>query len=534
MKILMLKKILLFTVTLVIVAGMLLTGCSKSTTTTATTSNPSTTATTSSQPQTGGTMRIISGAEVNSFMVGEMYSPEDMAQRSPAMETLVRYDPVKQQVLPFLAQEAVEDPAGLTITFKLRSGVLFHDGSACDAEAIKWNLDQEMAAPNTAPDFVDVKSIDVIDSSTIKVSFKEWDSSFMREMCWDSAVISPTAFKDKGLDYVRVNPIGTGPFKLVTFERDVKKVFQKFDGYWQKGKPYLDSIQINIIADPTVQLASLLKGENDILGGLAYTDAKTVQDNAALQLYQAQKAGGTYYCMAGDSVNPDSPFSNLKVRQAVSYALDRESIKKYVYYDYAEVTNGLNSPQCDTYNPNVKGYAYDAAKAKALLNEAGYKDGFSATLYVRPEKNFKDMGTAIQSNLADIGIKVDLQVLNPGQYGAMFFGSGWTNGLFIGGMVGDPELGVVGRFFLSKAAGIGFSNSIIHPDDAEAAIVDMMKATSYDVKKAKAWELDSLAVDTYAMVTPLVTAAPLTAASKKVHDPYITQGWTYADAWIEH
>jgi peptide/nickel transport system substrate-binding protein len=535
----MLKKILLLAFTLILVTGMLLTGCSKTTSTTTTTTSKTTTTTststttTTSVPQTGGTLRIISGAEVNSFMVGEMYSPEDMSQRMPAMETLVRYDPVKQQAVPFLAEQAIEDTAGLTITFKLRSGVTFHDGTVCDAAAIKWNLDQEMIAPNTAPDFVDVSSIDVVDANTIKISFKKWDSSFLREMCWDSAVISPTAFKEKGLDYVRVNPIGTGPFKLVTFERDVKKVFQKYDGYWQKGKPYLDSIVINIIADPTVQLASLLKGENDILGGLSYTDAKTIKEKAGLQLLQAEKAGGTYYCMAGDSANPDSPFANLKVRQAVSYAIDRESIKKYVYYDYAEVTNGLNSPQCATYNPNVKGYAFDPAKAKALLAEAGYKDGISATLYIRPEKNFKDMGTAIQSNLADVGIKVDLQVLNPGQYGAMFFGSGWTNGLFIGGMVGDPELGVVGRFFFSKAAGIGFSNSIIHPDDLEAAIVNMMAATSNDVKKAKAWELDSLAIDTYSVATPLVTAAPLTAASDKVHDPYMTQGWTYTDAWIE-
>jgi peptide/nickel transport system substrate-binding protein len=538
----MLKKIMLIAFTLVLVTGMLLTGCSKTTSTTTTTSKTTTTTTTTTStsttstaasPQTGGTLRIISGAEVNSFMVGEMYSPEDMSQRMPAMETLVRYDSVKQQAVAFLAEQVIEDPAGLTITFKLRSGVTFHDGTVCDAAAIKWNLDQEMIAPNTAPDFVDVSSIDVIDTKTIKVTFKRWDSSFLREMCWDSAVISPTAFKEKGLDYVRVTPVGTGPFKLVTFERDVKKVYQKFDGYWQKGRPYLDSVVINIIADPTVQLASLLKGENDILGGLAYTDAKTIKATSGLQLYQAAQASGTYYCMAGDSANPDSPFANIKVRQAVSYALDRESIKKYVYYDYAEVTNGLNSPQCSTYNPNVKGYPFDSAKAKALLVEAGYKDGFSAKLYCRPEKNYKDMATAIQSNLADVGIKVDLQVLNAGQYGAMFFGSGWTNALFIGGMVGDPELGVVGRFFFSKAAGIGFSNSIIHPDDVEAAIVDMMSATSNDIKKAKAWEFGSLAVDKYAMATPLVTSAPLTAASVKVHDPNITQGWTYGDAWIE-
>jgi ABC-type transport system substrate-binding protein len=144
------------------------------------------------------------------------------------------------------------------------------------------------------------------------------------------------------------------------------------------------------------------------------------------------------------------------------------------------------------------------------------------------------MATAIQSNLADVGIKADVQVLDTGAYGAMMFGTGWNNGLFLAGMVGDPELGVVGRFFLSKAAGIGFSNTIIHPDDVEAAINDMMSATNNDAKKNAAWQLDSLAIDTYAMVTPLITTPTLSAVSVKVHDPYINQGFTYAYAWIEH
>jgi peptide/nickel transport system substrate-binding protein len=466
-------------------------------------------------------------------MVGEMYSPEDMGQRMPSIETLVRYDPIKQQPVPFLAESVIEDSAGKTVTFKLRSGVNFQDGTPCDAAAIKWNLDQEVIAPNTAPDFVDVASINVVDSLTVKVNFNNWDNSFLREMCWDSAVISPSAYDKNGLDWARTNPCGTGPFKLVTFQRDVKKEFQKWDGYWQKGKPYLDGIVINIIADPTVQLASLLKGENDVLGGLNPTDAKTVKENAGLVIQQAELANGTYICLAGDSANADSPFSKLAVRQAVSYAIDREAIKKYVYYDYAEVTNGLNSPQCWTYNPNVVGYKFSPDKARVLLGDAGYSGGFSAALYCRPEKYYKDMATAIQSNLADIGIKMDLQVLNPGQYGQMFFGTGWNNGMFIGGMVGDPEMGVVGRFFFSKAAGIGFSNSIIHPDEVEAAITAMMRATNNDDKKASAWLLDSLAIDKYCMVTPLLTSAPLTAFSIKVHDPYITQGWTYTESWKE-
>jgi peptide/nickel transport system substrate-binding protein len=530
----MLKRILLLTFTLILVTGMVLTGCSKTTTTpTATTTAPTSVTPTVTTPQTGGTLHIISGAEVTSFMVGEMYSPEDMSQRMPVIETLVRYDSTKQQAVPFLAESAIEDSNAKTVTFKLRSGVNFQDGTVCDAAAVKWNLDQEAKAPNTAPDFVDVSSIDVINASTIKVSFSTWDNSFLREMCWDAAMISPTSFEKNGLDWARVNPCGTGPFKLVTFERDVKKVFQKWDGYWQPGKPYLNAIEINIIADSTVQLASLLKGDDDILSGVDPTDVKTVKSKAGFGIVQNSPTGGSYYSLTGDSANSTSPFANVKVRQAISYAIDRESIKKYIFYDYADVTSGFNDPNCWTYNPNVIGYPYSKDKAKALLTEAGYKDGFSTTIYCRPERYFKDMATAIQSNLADIGIKADLQVLNSGQYGQVMFGTGWQ-GLLLGGNASDAELGIFGRFFLSKAAGIGYSNTIIHPDDVEAAINDMMSATTNDAKKTAAWKLDSLAIDTYSMVTPLVSVPGLTAVSAKVHDPNIKEGYTWAEAWIEH
>jgi peptide/nickel transport system substrate-binding protein len=530
----MLKKVLLLLLVATLVSGILITGCAK-TTETPTTSIPPTTSTPmpTTGPQTGGTLRIIQGAEVTSFMVGEMYSPEDMTQRSPAIETLVRYDPVEQEVVPFLAESVIEDSSALTVTFKLRSGVTFHDGTACDAQAIKWNLDQEVAAPNTAPDFVDVSSIEVINNLTVRVNFSRWDNSFLREMCWDSAVISPTAYEVNGLDWVRVNPCGTGPFTLVTFQRDVEKVYERYDDYWQEGRPYLERVIINIIADPTVQLASLLRGDNDILGGLNPTDAKTVKETAGLEVVQSEWTSGTLCCLAGDSANPDSPFADLKVRQAISYAINRESLKTYIYYDYAEVTDGLNSPKCWTYNPNIAGYPYDPDRARELLAETEYAGGFDMTLWCRSEKYMKDMATAIQSNLTDIGIRVNLEVLNAGQYGAMFFGMGWENGMFMGWMVGDPELGVVGRFFFSAAAGIGFSNSIIHPDDVEAAISAMMMAKNDEDKKAAAWELHSLAIDKYCMATPLLTTPPLTGLSTKVHDPFITRGWGYADVWIE-
>lgn len=346
-------------------------------------------------------------------------------------------------------------------------------------------------------------------------------------------MISPTAFEKNGLDSARVSPVGTGPFKLVSFQRDVSKVFEKWDGYWQEGKPYLDKIEINIIADPTVQLASLLSHENDILMGLNPTDARTLKNNPDFVIVEAPRAFGAVNSLAGDSVNPDSPFSNLKVRQAVSYAINRQDIVNYVFYGWADVADGANDPDCWSYNPNVVGYPYDPEKAKTLLAEAGYPDGFDTTIWLRSEKSSRDMCTAIQSNLADVDIRADLQILEAGQYGQMFFGTGWTNGMFQAGTVGDPELGVVARFFFSAAAGIGFSNTIIHPDELESAITNMMSATNNEDKKKWAWEMQSLLIDKYCVITPLVTTVNLSAKLPKIHDDYIEYPWTFADVWIE-
>jgi peptide/nickel transport system substrate-binding protein len=530
----MLKKTLIIMLNLMLIAGLFLAGCSNNATPTGTA--PATTAATStvtpaSGPVRGGTLRLIAGAEINSFMVGEMYSPEDMAQRSPGMETLVRFDITTQEVVPFLAQALTEDSAAKTIIFKLRDGVLFHDGTVCDAEAVKWNLDQEAIAPNTAPDFAGVSSIEAIDKLTVKVSFKEWDNSFLREMCWDSCVISPTAFKEKGLDYVRTNLVGTGPFKLVTFERDVKKVFQKWEHYWMPDQPYLDEVIFNIIAEPTVQMASFLKGENDVLTGINPTDAKNLKSNDNFVVVPGFPITGTINTIVGDSVNPDSPFSKLEVRQAVAYAINRQAIVDYVFNGYAAMTNGLNDPACWTYNPNVAGYPYNPAKAKELLAAAGYPDGFSTTIYLRSEKVTRDMCTAIQGDLAQVNIKADVQAMESGQYGVMMFGTGWSNGLLQCGNAGDPELGVVGRFFISKAAGIGITASIIHPDDVENAITNMMNATTKADKQKWSWELQSLVVDKYCLFIPLNHQPGLSAKAKYVQGDHLDYNWTYADWW---
>jgi peptide/nickel transport system substrate-binding protein len=500
-----------------------------------------------SGPQYGGTLRIICGAELTSIgWPSDQIAPEDYYQRVPAIETLVRFDEDLGVPVPFLAESVVEDPEALTITFHLRQGVKFHDGTELDADACIWNFEQLWASANLSASWIWASDIEKVDDYTVRVNFVEWDNTYLVNMCYDSAMISPAAFEEHGLDWVRDNAVGTGPFKQVSFQRDVQKVFERFDDYWQEGKPYLDKIEINIIADPTVQVASFLSGDNDMITYLNPTDAKNLEDQPGVVLTQGNIMGDTF-SLVGDSAHPDSPFADLRVRQAVSYAVNREAIAEFIYYGYAAPTCQMVGPACWAYSPDVVGYPYDPDKAIALLAEAAAdgvftpnaQGGFDTTLWCRSDKVTRDMYTAVQGYLADVGIIADLQAINPGQYGEMYFATGWSDGLFGADMLIGWGIGVHANYFFSVYSPLGMPQSITHPEEVDEGIWLATNASDFETTKAQSWNLEYLLIDKYCVYTPILAAYSIAAKTDKVHgDQSSVVGasgfpWTFADAWLE-
>jgi peptide/nickel transport system substrate-binding protein len=521
---------------LLLVSALILSACKTTTTTTTTTAatTAQTTTQTTAQPKHGGTLKIIVSADTNSLYPPEQFGPEYNYQCVPCLETLVRMDE-KGGFAPFLAESYEEDTVAKTITLTLRKGVKFHDGTVFDAQACKWNLDQLRGSQFTGVNFLGVSSIDVVDDYTVRVSFSNWDSVFLYNLTY-CQMVSPTAFEQNGIDWARENPVGTGPFKLVTWQRDVQKVYERFDDYWQPGKPYLDKIIINIIADPMVQVASFLAGENDMVLGLNPTDAAKLKDNPDVEISQSILKGLTDGLMP-DSVSPDSPFSNLQVRQAVSYAIDRQSIADAVFKGFAQVAYQSNGPACYSYNPNIVGYPYNLEKAKALLAEANYSHGFTTTLWCRSEQMFQDLYTAVQSDLAAVGIKVDLQLVSKGKYDEIYFGGGWPKGLFGADVDAGPEWGSLSKWFFDGDTCIpSFAAYAIHPAEINDTTKAINSAVDFKTKKSLSWELQSLVFDKYCIYIPLVLLPSLAAKSSKIHDEYtdyVTEApWTFADAWM--
>jgi len=552
------KKLLLIPLVVILVVTMVLGSCGEKETTTPTTATTAPTTTTTAPtttttaptttttapttgPQYGGTLRIIAGADVDSMgWPSDQYSPEDYYQRVPSIETLIRFNEKTGGFEPLLLDSFIEDGDAKTVTFKMRhQDIKFHDGTPFNMDAMVWNLTQVRDSINLGASWVGVSDWDILDEYTLQINFHTWDNTFLRNMAWDSAMVSPTAYEENGLEWMGANAVGTGPFKLVSFQRDVGKVFERFDDYWQEGKPYLDGIEIDIIADPTVQVASLLKGEHDIIADINPVDAKTLEGNPDVVLTHSL-AAGSLWSIVGDSIHPESPFSDLKVRQAMSYAINREEINEFVYYNYGLPAQQSNSSSAFTYNPDLVGYPYDPDKARAMLAESAYPDGFETTLWCRNDKIVIDAMTAVQGYLAEVGIIADLQALNIGQYAEKYWATGWTDSIFNTAMLSDAELGIQGRYFFEAASPLGMPQSIIHPDEVESAIFAMTTATTYEAKQAAAWELQSLLTEEYCIYTPVMLSFTIAAKTPKVHDEYssmpesdLSGTWTFADAWLE-
>ncbi len=228
-------------------------------------------------PRYGGTLKITydhTPSNLGAFW--DLTRFLDWVQARFAVEGLVGLNPQGQPV-PQLATSWDIDDVAKTITFHLREGVKFHDGTDFNAEAAKWNLDMQKNGPKT--ELKNVTSIDVVDPYTVRLTFSEMDPLFVQQMVasMSGKITSPAAYELYGPEAIKFQPVGTGPFRFDTFEPDVLLRYTRFEDYWQEGLPYLDAVEIHYIADNTVALTSFKSGEAQIMGNLGVKDVPELE-----------------------------------------------------------------------------------------------------------------------------------------------------------------------------------------------------------------------------------------------------------------
>lgn len=401
------------------------------------------------QPQYGGILRVIEPAE-GGQPIGAPWLVRGIDSNliRPVVEFLIRED-INANYHPWLAVEWKVDQKNHTVTLSLRRGVKFHDGTDFNAETVKWCLDNAI----TAKTITGFKSVDVIDSYTVRVNLERYRNNVFNVLSSSvTGIVSPTAYSKMGKDQAMWYPVGTGPFKFVNYERGSKVTFTKWDGYWQKGKPYLDGFQYFLIRDPMTQQAALMaSGEEKVhILGTTSGEVASVMKARGFKILSHLEGMVALY---PDSANPDSPLSKKKVRQALSYAIDREAIVKARGFGFLVPADQVIP---EGRPGHVKGSdlgRHDINKARQLLAEAGYPNGFRIKIIAQPALVDRDAVVAIQREFQKIGVEAELEFPDAGKYNAYRLKDGWKNGFLAQGTRILSTTNITYNFFFHTYAG---------------------------------------------------------------------------------
>ena len=311
-------------------------------------------------------------------------------------------------VVPGLA-EKWETPDALTYVFHLQRGVRFHDGRPLTSKDVKWTFGSLLNGTirsAKASSYKKVASIDAPDDWTVVFHLKEPYVSFPWNVSEGAIGIVPAG---SGAEASR-HPIGTGPFRFVSQEQDKDVVLERNPDY-HGVQPKIARVRFAVVPDATTRILELRKGSADVALNAFTADAvETIRRQGELNVQQAQ---GTIYAYIGMNLR-DPILKDVRVRQALAYAIDRESLVKYLWHDEARMADSILPPQHWAYSGAVAKYPLDPAKARTLLDQAGYtpaKNGirFHLVMKTSTEESTRLLAAVLQQQLRDVGIALDLR-----------------------------------------------------------------------------------------------------------------------------
>ncbi|UIJ82730.1 ABC transporter substrate-binding protein [Rhizobium leguminosarum] len=339
---------------------------------------------------------------------------------------LMDYAPGTPNPVPSLAESFTVSPDGLIYTFKLHKGVKFSNGREVVASDVKYSIERAVDPKTQGPGagffgaikgFEDetggksttLSGIETPDDSTVIFNLSRPDATFLHVLAINFASVVPKEAVEAAAGDFGKKPVGSGTFILKDWTIGQQLVFERNKDYFVKGVPYIDSFKVEVGQEPLVALLRLQKGEVDIAGDgippAKFLEIKNSADGAQMIVDGEQLHTG--YITLNTKVKP---FDNVKVRQALNMAINKDRITR-ILNGRATPANQPLPPLMPGYDKAFTGYAYDVAKAKALLAEAGYPDGFETVLYSTNTDPQPRIAQAIQQDLAAIGVKAEVRAL---------------------------------------------------------------------------------------------------------------------------
>jgi peptide/nickel transport system substrate-binding protein len=324
------------------------------------------------------------------------------------------YDPLLEldeqgNIQPGLA-ERWEQPDDTTYLFHIRPGVKFHDGTALDAEAVKFHFDRHMDPETGSFRKTELGTLDRVDVTgplTVKATLKSPYAPFPYALFdWVGFVISPAAYQRWGKQDYRFHPAGTGPFRFVSYAKDQQTVVERNPDYWRTGEPLLESVTFRAIPLDSTRLTELRSGGAHIAEDMPFQDFQRLKSMSEIAV---SEKGGFRWDSVFMNVRKD-PYTNKKLRQALNWALDREAIQKSVYFDTGQIGYDPFLPGTPYFDPGYKPFTRDVDRAKRLLEESGLPTPLQVTVTLDQDQANQKIMQIVQANLAELGVNVEIKV----------------------------------------------------------------------------------------------------------------------------
>jgi peptide/nickel transport system substrate-binding protein len=409
----------------------------------------------------------------------------DIARAASLFDGLMSYPDANGNIHPALAEEMTSNKDATVWDIRLRSGVTWHDGSPLIAEDLMYWLNyianpKSGACLNFLPNlFIDLKGMKKMDNLTVRVPLTRPFAQFPAMFCQEGQALikrGTTSF---------AHPIGTGPFEFVSWTPGQNSVFKRNPNYWQTGKPYLDELEFISIPDTTARQNALLTGEVDAAAGLPYPQAKAYLAqgmSAPINVLITPGNNEVYFTLGTAS----KPFSDVRVRQAFKYLIDREAMLKTVNLGFGEILNDLWGKGEQYYDSSIPQRPHDPEKAKALLKQAGYDNNLTVTLTTAPfVPGMVEAATVYAQQAGAVGATVNVRKVPASTY----FSQGWPNYQF--GQTSFQAAPLAYFYATTQLPGAPYLDTQWKDPKAislvEAALADTNPATAQD--NWNAWQL---------------------------------------------
>jgi peptide/nickel transport system substrate-binding protein len=467
-----------------------------------------------SAPRSGGTLRMsLADADVQSF--DPIVPSDNMSIWTMLLmyDQLVRTGKDGASVTPDAARNWTTSADGKTWTLHLRDDLKFSDGTPVTAEDVKFALQRAGSrGSNFESNFKLIDRIDTPDPHTVVVHLKKPSASFLAYAALYSASIVPERLVTAQGQAFWQHPVGSGPFVLTEWVKNDHLVLKRNPYYWQKPYPYLDGVRFDVLTDDNTRMLKFRSQELDVATNVPPNEVEPLRkiNGVSVRLFPQMRIDFVYLNHA------HKPLDDLRVRQALNYAVDRRAILKAVLYGYGQVATSMLPPMLDWDN-QLKPYPYDVTRAKALLREAGYGNGFSAEVLIASGESVTSrIATILQDEFKEIGVNLKITVLDIGT-------------LFARRKAGDFDMII--RYYTSDvidpdelvAFGIDYSGGAIAKwmDFKNDRISQLAAAAEAEMdpqkRKAMYFEIQKIAYDQYEAI-PLYYADNRTALWNWVHD----------------